>query len=523
MSTDKTLLDPIHFRNLTVKNRVFRSSVTGRWDNYDGSGNQVRVNWENKFAQGGVGAIISSYVPISREGQITPQVATIDEDSSIPFWRTVGEAVHQHSCKYILQLSHSGRQRDIEGIENTLIDPETKAISPNPAPSATDQADQVSGLPANHMSRNDIHQIIQKFADGAGRAKEAGLDGVELHSSHGYLINQFLSAGINRRTANQGYGGDLKGRYQFLKEIVQAIRKVVGNQFHLQAKISVREFNNILPPWAHSGNTFDNAIQICKWLEEDGVDAIHVSRGSTFPHPLLPSGPFPFEMLNYTADSMVSSSRKASLRNLILFRYRFLHPIFQWIWGRLPRKVESRYEQPVNGLEIEDQWLDEFFKEHVSTQTFKDLLKRHQGTLLRDAKVIKDVLQEIPIITTGGFQQASYINAAIQGGYTDAVSMARMLVANNDLVKNYFEQGLDIADRPCTYCNNCLGAYLEVPLGCHDIDRYYQRSINNLSKAEKYKAAQEALRAKNDEVMSVFKPRAKTFIPPQENAPKTNL
>ena len=527
MSTDKTLLDPIHFRNLTVKNRVFRSSVTGRWDNYDGSGNQARVNWENKFARGGVGAIISSYVPVSREGQITPQVATIDEDSSIPFWRTVGEAVHQHGCKYILQLSHSGRQRDVEGIENTLINPETKAISPNPAPSATKQADQISGLPANHMSRNDIQRIIQKFADAAGRAKEAGLDGVELHSSHGYLINQFLSAGINQRTkkaGHEGYLGDnLEGRYQFFKEIVQAIRKVVGEKFHLQAKISVREFNNILPPWAHAGNTFDDAKQICEWLERDGVDAIHVSRGSTFPHPLLPSGPFPFEMLNYTADSMVSSGGKASLRNLILFRYQFLHPLFQWIWGRLPRKVEGRYEQPVKGLEIEDQWLDKFFKEHVSTEQFKTLLKRHQGTVLRDAKEIKDVLQEIPVVTTGGFQQASYINAAIKGGYTDAVSMARMLVANNDLVKNYFEKGLDIADRPCTYCNNCLGAYLEVPLGCHEIDRFYQQSIANLSKEERYEAAQEALKAKNDEVMSVFKPRAKTFIPTDGNVEKLSL
>ncbi len=101
--------------------------------------------------------------------------------------------------------------------------------------------------------------------------------------------------------------------------------------------------------------------------------------------------------------------------------------------------------------------------------------------------------------------------------------MARMLVANNDLVKNYFEKGLDIADRPCTYCNNCLGAYLEVPLGCHEIDRYYQRSITHLSKQERYKAAQEALRAKNDEVMSVFKPRAKTFIPAQEIAEKTSV
>ncbi|NEP19028.1 MAG: NADH:flavin oxidoreductase [Leptolyngbya sp. SIO4C1] len=513
MSTESTLLDPIHFRHLTVKNRVFRSSVTGRWDNYDGSGNQARVNWEHKFAKGGVGAIVSSYVPVSREGQITPQVATIDEDSAIPFWHTVGKAVHQYQCKYILQLSHSGRQRDIEGIENTLIDPVTKAISPALAPSATKQADQVNGLPSRKMTTDEIRQIIQKFAAAAGRAQEAGLDGVELHSSHGYLINQFLSAGINQRTAKEGYGGDLRGRYQFLKEIVQAIRQVVGQAFHLQAKISVREFNNILPPWSNAGNTFEEAIKICQWLEEDGVDAIHVSRGSTFPHPLLPSGPFPFEMLRYTYDTMTSSGGKSSFRNQLLFRYRFLHPLFAWIWERLPRKIDGRYEQPVSGLEIQDQWLDNLFKEHVPTQTFRELLKRHQGTVLRDAKAVKDALHEVPIITTGGFQQASYINAAIQEGYTDAVSMARMLVANNDLVNKYFKQGIDIAERPCTYCNNCLGAYLELPVGCHDIDRYYQQSTKNLPDQEKHEAAQAALRAKNEQVMSVFKPRAKTFVP----------
>ncbi|MEB3214289.1 MAG: NADH:flavin oxidoreductase [Leptolyngbyaceae bacterium] len=514
MSIDTTVLDPIHFRShLTVKNRVFRSSVTGRWDNYDGSGNQARVNWENKFAKGGVGAIISSYVPVSRDGQITPQVATIDDDAHIPFWHIVGKTVHQHDCKYIIQLSHSGRQRDIEGIENTLIDPRTKAIAPKRAPSTTNEADQINGLPANNMPVAEVKRIIQDFAAAAGRAKEAGLDGIELHSSHGYLINQFLSAGINRRTPDQGYGGDLSGRYQFLKEIVQAIRQEVGPDFHLQAKISVQEFNNIIPPWSHAGNTFDDGIQICQWLEEDGVDAIHVSRGSTFPHPLLPSGPFPFEMLRYTFDTMTSSGGKSSFRNQILFRYRFLHSLFQWIWGRLPRKIDGRYEQPVHGLEIQEEWLDSHFKEHVSTDTVQTLLKKHQGTVLRDAKVVKDALQEIPVITTGGFQQASYINAAIQEGYTDAVSMARMLVANNDLVKTYFEHGKDIADRPCTYCNNCLGAYLEVPVGCHDIDRFYQRSIQGLSQDDAYKAAQEALSAKNEEVMSVFKPLAKPFVP----------
>ena len=505
-----SIFQPLEFRYLTVKNRIFRSSVTGRWDNYNGSGNQARVNWENKFAKGGVGAIISSYVPISIEGRITPNVATIDCDERIPFWQVIGETVHRYECKYIIQLSHSGRQRDIEGIENTrtLIN----QIEPKPAPSSTNEADQVNGLPSNKISISKIREIIQDFARAGGRAKEAGLDGIEFHSSHGYLINQFLSSAINQRSDE--YGGNLRNRYRFLQEVLKEVRKVVGSNFHLQAKISVREFNNIFPPWQKSGNTFEEAIQICQWLEEDGIDALHISRGSTFPHPLLPSGPFPFRMLRYTYDTMTSSGGKSSFRNLILFRYPLLQPLFQLIWGRLPRKLESHYEQPVNGLEIEDEWLHEYFREHVSTAEFKDLLNQHQGTVLRDAKEIKQNLKEVPIITTGGFQQASYINAAIAGRYTDGVSMARTLVANNDLVNKYFKNGVDIADRPCTYCNECLGAYLELPLGCYNIDRYYQRSIHNVAGEERDKVDREAEEERTREVMTVFDPPPKPYMPP---------
>ena len=506
------IFEPLKFRHLTVKNRVFRSSITGRWDNYDGSGTQARVNWEKKFAKGGVGAIISSYAPISIEGRITPNVSMIDCNERIPFWHTVGETVRQHGCKYIIQLSHSGRQRDIEGIENTRT--LTNQIESIPAPSSTDEADQVHGLPANKMSTVKVKEIVQDFAKAAGRAKEAKLNGIELHSSHGYLINQFLSSAINQRTDE--YGGTLKNRYRFLQEIVREIRKVVGENFHLQAKISAREFNNILPPWGNPGNDIHDSIKICQWLEEDGVDAIHVSRGSTFPHPLLPSGPFPYRMVRYTYDTMTSSGGKISFRNVILFRYRFLQPLFQLIWGRLPKKVGDRYQQPVKGKQIEDKWLDEYFQEHVSTKEFQNLLNKHQGTVLRDAKEIKHNLKEIPVITTGGFQQASYINAAIEGGYTDGVTMARTLVANNDLVNKYFKNGKDIADRPCTYCNECLGAYLELPMGCYSLDRFYQSSIKNLTDQEKDKVDREAEKARTREVMTVFDPPPQPDIPTSE-------
>ena len=77
------IFQPLKFKNLTVKNRLFRSNISGRFDNYDGSGNQARINWETKFAKGGVGAIISSFVPVHLRGRIVPNYAMIDHDAPI--------------------------------------------------------------------------------------------------------------------------------------------------------------------------------------------------------------------------------------------------------------------------------------------------------------------------------------------------------------------------------------------------------------------------------------------------------
>lgn len=115
MTDTSPLFQPLEFKNLTVKNRIFRSNICGRFDNYNGTGNQARINWESKFARGGVGAIITSFVPVMINGRIVPNYATIHQDDRIPFWRKLGEAIHAYDCKLILQLSHSGRQRDIGG------------------------------------------------------------------------------------------------------------------------------------------------------------------------------------------------------------------------------------------------------------------------------------------------------------------------------------------------------------------------------------------------------------------------
>ncbi|HKP88282.1 MAG TPA: NADH:flavin oxidoreductase [Blastocatellia bacterium] len=420
MSAD-VIFQPLKFKNLTVKNRIFRSNISGRFDNYDGSGNQARINWEMKFARGGVGAIISSFVPVQMRGRIVPNYATIDNDERIPFWRELGKRVHEQDCKYILQLSHGGRQRDIQGIEYP------KGLS------STDKEEPLHGFECERMTIQQIHETVNAFAEGARRAREAGLDGVELHGANGYLITQFLSSAINDR--EDQYGGSLENRARFVREIVRAIRAKVGKDFHLQMKISATEYNNAMLPFEGKGNTVEDSIKVCKWLEEDGVDAIHASTGSSFPHPRNPAGPFPIEELIKSYDTMISSGTH-TFRNYVLFRTGPAAKLFQQRWNK------------ATGDQIE-------------------------GINLPDAHAIKQKVG-VPVICTGGFQTASVIRKAITDGLCDAVSIARPLVANNDLVK-MFEQGLDRAPLPCTYCNKCLVNVVENPLGCYEESRFKTR------------------------------------------------
>jgi len=204
------LFEPLRFRNLTVKNRIFRSNISGRFDNYDGSGGYARLNWEERFARGGVGAILSSFVPVSIRGRIMPNYATIDADDKVPFWREVGKRVHAHDCRYILQLSHSGRQQDIPGVENQFRRPL----------SSTGNMETFNGFVCQMMSREDIQQTVRDFGQGARRAREAGLDGVETHSANGYLFTQFLSPGINNR--RDEYGGSVENRARALRDTAPA-------------------------------------------------------------------------------------------------------------------------------------------------------------------------------------------------------------------------------------------------------------------------------------------------------------
>lgn len=446
----KLIFSELEFRHLRVKNRLFRSNLSGMFDDYNGHGGNARLNWEEKFARGGVGAIISSFTPVTVRGRILPRYAMIDHDDKIPFWREVGKRAHRHDCKFILQLSHSGRQQDLGGAENLY----------RKAPSSTNRKDLFHGLLCQAMTKKEIDETVEQFAQGTRRAREAGLDGVELHGANGYLITQFLSSGINDRTDE--YGGPLENRARFVLEIIRAIRREVGADFHLQMKINGVDHNDWLYPWLKKGNSLEETRRICRMLLDDGkgIDALHISSGSTFPHPRNPPGDFPLLEATRWYDGMLSQGTRTHF-NYRIFSNKLTGSLFRWYW-------RWRCGPVIEGINAEY------------------------------AKAIREDICEIDpsvkVLCTGGFQHADRIAHVIRTEACDGVSIGRPLIANNDLPKILARENGPEAHRECTYCNKCLLNDLENPLGCYEVSRFPGSTFD-----EKWDAMIE-------EVMSVFEP-----------------
>lgn len=423
------IFEPLAFRNLEIKNRLFRSNLSGTFDDYNGHGSNARLNWEEKFAKGGVGCIISSFTPVTPRGRILTRYAMIDDDDKIPFWREVGKRVHGHDgCKFIMQLSHSGRQQDVGGVENL----HRRALS------STSKKDYFHGLLCQAMTIEEVQQTVQQFAQGARRARDAGLDGVELHGANGYLITQFLSSGINDRT--DAYGGGWENRTRFALEIVRAIRDAVGYDFHLQMKINGVDHNDWLYPWQKKGNTLEETKKICRMLTDDGkgVDAFHISSGSTFPHPRNPPGDFPVQEAIRWYDGMLSQGTLTRV-NYFIFDHKLTAMLFRALWrwrrGNLIEGINAGYAREIR----------------------TDL---------------QAVDPSVKVLCTGGFQHADKIAGVIRNGSCDGVSIGRPLIANPHLPDILRESNGPVLEKECTYCNKCLLNDIENPLGCYELSRY---------------------------------------------------
>lgn len=245
---------------LGLKNRLVRSATWEGMATDDGHCTPDLVRLIRELAQGEVGLIISSHTFVSPEGQAGPRRLSIDDDRFIPGLREMANAAHEGGSKILLQLVHAGV------CANSTV---TKLDAIGPSSLATP-----NGPLGRSMTPTEIEQTVAAFVRAAERAQTAGVDGVQIHAAHGYLLSQFLSPYFNKRADE--FGGKLENRARIVRAIVERIKAACGNAFPLAVKLNCDDFLD-------GGLTVDDSVQIAKMVERSGADALEISGGTGVP------------------------------------------------------------------------------------------------------------------------------------------------------------------------------------------------------------------------------------------------
>ena len=250
------LFSPIRIGPLEVRNRVAMPAF-GLLYAEKRHCSQRMVDFYEARAKGGCGLLIVGGVGIDFLGSGWA-MCTLEADEYIPGFQKLAQACHRHGAKVFIQLFHSGRY------QHSILIGGQKAV----APSAV--ASRYTKEEPRELQREEILEIQNKYAAAAKRAKTAGLDGVEIIASAGYLISQFLSPITNLRADD--YGGSFENRVRFGREVIEKVRARVGKDFAVTVRVAGNDFmpgGNRNPEWAQASQVFTRA----------GVDAINVTGG----------------------------------------------------------------------------------------------------------------------------------------------------------------------------------------------------------------------------------------------------
>ena len=262
------LFSPLKIGSLTIRNRVIMSSMGCGTANPDTTASDRQIAYLSERAKGGVGLIITGVTRINDEtGAMPANQISVSRDENIPSIRKLADSIHAQGAAIFLQLHHPGNQGSPKAIGGR------STVGPSGIPC------QLTNAPCRELTLEEIRQIVKQFADGAARAKAAGIDGVEIHCAHGYLLNQFLSPYTNRR--DDEYGGSMIKRARIVKEVILAIREKVGADYPVTMRISVDEFlEESIFPHDTSGIKLEEGVELCRYLVPFGLDAVNVTAGT---------------------------------------------------------------------------------------------------------------------------------------------------------------------------------------------------------------------------------------------------
>ncbi len=292
------LLSPMNIGTMTVKNRTIMSAAEVSLGQANGKPTEKLMAYYEERAKGGVGLIIPGITRVNDDcAASTYTQLAMSHDYHIEPMREFAERIHRHGAKLGIQLHHPGRQGYSSSIHSLpmvipIVDRFPKVLDsiykctpildklekkallwPVQAPYKGELANH-GAMRIRQMSRREVKHLINDFINAAVRCKKAGVDLVELHGGHGYIIQQFLSPNTNKR--EDEYGGSFENRMRFITEIIDGIRAECGRDYPLMVRLTADEmYEKIGMPG--KGYTIETGKRIAKRLEELGVDAINVT------------------------------------------------------------------------------------------------------------------------------------------------------------------------------------------------------------------------------------------------------
>lgn len=261
MKDSRILFDPIQVGGMRLKNRIALPAMDTNYGNIDGTPTRKFFSYLTERAKGGAGLIIVEGTSVSFPyGKVSERQLKMNDNTVTPDWHDLASTVHAFGSKIIVQLHHGGGLAVPDycgGLESVTSSSTVYEGSPWP--------------PAREMTTEEVKAVINDFINSAKIARDSGMDGVEIHASHMYLISQFLSPLINRRTDE--YGGSLENRGRMLKEIIEGIREACPAPFIVGVRLGALDH---IP----GGLTLEDGVELAKMCEVAGADMLNISCNS---------------------------------------------------------------------------------------------------------------------------------------------------------------------------------------------------------------------------------------------------
>ncbi len=274
------LFSPLTIKKVTLKNRIVMSPMC-QYSSTDGFAGDWHMTHYGTRAAGGTGLIIVEATAVSPEGRITPGDLGLWKDEQISGLRGIVSFMHSMGSFAAIQLAHAGRKASCavpwEGGKQ-LDDSHGgwQTLAPSAIPFTLGDRSPVA------LDKEGIRKIISAFRAAAARTRDAGFDIIEIHSAHGYLLQEFLSPLSNHRTDE--YGGSFENRIRLLLEVADAVKTVWPAENPLFVRISSTE-------WTEGGWTVEESVKLASVLKEMGVDLIDCSSGGNIVDAKVPFSP----------------------------------------------------------------------------------------------------------------------------------------------------------------------------------------------------------------------------------------